>query len=294
MTLATSEDPREIVTDRLIHATPEKIFRAFAQPEHLAQWWGPRGFRNTFEEFDFRPGGHWKFVMHGPDGVDYDNHSVFREIDASSRVVLEHLTAPHFVLTVTLTEEGEKTRVDWRGLFDTPEVRDKVATYAVAANEQNLDRLEAELAAMSKADSSTATAKPRQIFVNLPIKNMERSKAFFTSLGFSFNPQFTNEQGACMVISPNISIMLLVEPFFQTFTNKPISDATRSTEVLICLSCESRAEVDSLVKNAIVAGGTSPNAPQDHGFMYGHGFTDLDGHIWELAYMDPNATPPLA
>ena len=132
----------------------------------------------------------------------------------------------------------------------------------------------------------------RKIFVNLPIKNMERSQAFFKSLGFSFNPQFTNEQGACMVVSDDIFVMLLVEPFFQTFTKKPIADATKSTEVLVCLSCDSRAEVDALVKKAIAAGGTSPNAPQDHGFMYGHGFTDLDGHIWELAYMDPNAVPP--
>ncbi|ROZ77409.1 VOC family protein [Ramlibacter sp. WS9] len=127
----------------------------------------------------------------------------------------------------------------------------------------------------------------RKIFVNLPIKNMERSQAFFKSLGFSFNPQFTNEQGACMVVSDDIFVMLLVEPFFQTFTKKPIADATKTTEVLVCLSAESRAEVDALVKKAIAAGGTSPNPPQDHGFMYGHGFTDLDGHIWELAYMDP-------
>jgi uncharacterized protein len=127
----------------------------------------------------------------------------------------------------------------------------------------------------------------RKIFVNLPIKNMERSQAFFKSLGFSFNPQFTNDQGACMVISDDIFVMLLVEPFFQTFTKKPIADATKTTEVLMCLSCDSRAEVDSLVKKALAGGATSPNPPQDHGFMYGHGFTDLDGHIWELAYMDP-------
>ena len=132
----------------------------------------------------------------------------------------------------------------------------------------------------------------RQIYVNLPIKNMERSKAFFGALGFSFNPQFTNEQGACMVISDAIYVMLLVEPFFQTFTKKQIADAGKTTEVLICLSCESRAEVDELVRKALAAGGTAPNAPQDHGFMYGHGFTDPDGHIWELMYMDPNAAPP--
>ena len=127
----------------------------------------------------------------------------------------------------------------------------------------------------------------RKIFVNLPIENMERSQAFFRALGFDFNPQFTNEQGACMVISEDIYAMLLVESFFQTFTKKPISDAKKSTEVLVCLSCESRAEVDELVRKALAAGGTAPNAPQDHGFMYGHGFEDLDGHIWELMYMAP-------
>lgn len=132
----------------------------------------------------------------------------------------------------------------------------------------------------------------RQIFVNLPVKNMASSQAFFKSLGFSFNPQFTNEQGACMVVADNIFVMLLIEPFFQTFTKKPVADATQSTEVLVCLSCESRAEVDDLVKKAVAAGGTTPNPPQDHGFMYAHSFTDLDGHGWELVYMDPAATPP--
>lgn len=136
---------------------------------------------------------------------------------------------------------------------------------------------------------------PRQIFVNLPIRNMEASQRFFRELGFSFNPQFTNEQGACMVVSEEHSyVMLLVEPFFQTFITKPISDARKSTEVLICLSCQSRAEVDELVRKAMAAGGTAPRPAQDHGFMYGHGFTDLDGHVWELMWMDPNAAPPQA
>lgn len=134
----------------------------------------------------------------------------------------------------------------------------------------------------------------RKIFVNLPIKDMERSQAFFRSLGFSFNPQFTNEQGACMVVSEDIFVMLLVEPFFQGFTKKPIADARKTTEVLVCLSCESRSEVDSLVQKALAVGGTAPNAPQDHGFMYSHGFEDLDGHVWELVWMDPVAAPPQA
>ena len=134
----------------------------------------------------------------------------------------------------------------------------------------------------------------RKIFVNLPIKNMEASQAFFRALGFSFNPQFTNEQGACMVVADDIFVMLLVEPFFQSFIKKPISDAKKATEVLVCLSCESRAEVDELVKKALAAGGTVPNTTQDHGFMYAHGFEDLDGHVWELVWMDPAAVPPPA
>ena len=125
-----------------------------------------------------------------------------------------------------------------------------------------------------------------QVFINLPIKDMARSQAFFKSLGFSFNPQFTNEQGACMVLSENHSyVMLLVEPFFQGFTKKPIADASKTTEVLIALSCESRAEVDEMVRKALAAGATAPNPQQDHGFMYSHGFTDLDGHVWEIFWM---------
>lgn len=134
----------------------------------------------------------------------------------------------------------------------------------------------------------------RKIFVNLPVKDMKRSQAFFRALGFDFNPQFTNEQGACMVVSEDIFVMLLVEPFFQGFTKKPIADAKKTTEVLTCLSCDSRDEVDALVKKALAAGGTAPNAAQDHGFMYSHGFEDPDGHVWELVWMDPAAAPPQA
>jgi predicted lactoylglutathione lyase len=134
----------------------------------------------------------------------------------------------------------------------------------------------------------------KQIFVNLPVRDLARSRAFFSSLGFDFNPQFSNEAGACMIIGENIFAMLLTEPFFRGFTTKPLADARECTEVLTCLSCESRAEVDALVAKAIAAGGRAPNPTQDHGFMYGHGFEDLDGHLWELAWMDPGAMPPQA
>jgi len=134
----------------------------------------------------------------------------------------------------------------------------------------------------------------KQIFVNLPVRNLARSRAFFSSLGFAFNPQFSNDDGACMIIGENIFAMLLTEPFFRGFTTKPVADARESTEVLTCLSCESRDEVDALVAKAIAAGGRAPNPKQDHGFMYGHGFEDLDGHLWELAWMDQAALPPQA
>ena len=131
----------------------------------------------------------------------------------------------------------------------------------------------------------------RQIFVNLPIRDMARSQAFFKALGLSFNPRFTNEQGACLEIAENIYAMLLIEPFFQGFTRLPVADARKTTEVLIALSCDSRDEVNDLVAKAVAAGATTPNAPQDHGFMYQHGFADLDGHQWEVFWMDENAAP---
>jgi predicted lactoylglutathione lyase len=132
----------------------------------------------------------------------------------------------------------------------------------------------------------------RQIFVNLPVKDLNRSVEFFTKIGFTFNQQFTNEQATCMIISDDIFVMLLIEPFFKGFTKKEIADATKTTECIICLSAESKEAVDELVSKAVAAGGTAPNPKQDHRFMYGHGFEDLDGHVWELAWMDASAAAP--
>lgn len=128
----------------------------------------------------------------------------------------------------------------------------------------------------------------KQIFVNLPVKDLDKSKAFFAALGYTFNPQFTDQNAACMIIAENsIYAMLLVEDFFRTFTGKPIASAKEATEAIVCLSCDGREEVDALVRKAVAAGGTAPRASKDYGFMYAHGFEDLDGHIWELAYMAP-------
>jgi uncharacterized protein len=125
-----------------------------------------------------------------------------------------------------------------------------------------------------------------KIFVNLPVKELKSSMKFFQQLGFSFNPQFTDDTAACMVISEDIFAMLLTHAKFQEFTNRPICDATKSTEVLLCLSQESRAAVDDLVRKAVAAGGKTIAEAKDYGFMYQHGFEDPDGHIWELIHMD--------
>ena len=128
-----------------------------------------------------------------------------------------------------------------------------------------------------------------KIFVNLPVKDLNKSVKFFTQLGFKFNPQFTDETATCMIVADDIFVMLLTGHKFKTFTPKEICDATKCTEVLVCLSCDNRGQVDEMVRKAVAAGGTTYNEPQDHGFMYGHGFQDLDGHIWEIIYMEPSA-----
>jgi predicted lactoylglutathione lyase len=129
------------------------------------------------------------------------------------------------------------------------------------------------------------------IFINLPVKDLKKSMEFFTKIGFEFNMQFTDDNAACLVISDKIFVMLLVESFFQTFTKKEIADATKTTEALICLSADSRESVDDIVNKALAAGGSPSNEPMDQGFMYGWSFQDLDGHMWEVAYMDMSAVP---
>ncbi|CAN5368627.1 VOC family protein [soil metagenome] len=130
-----------------------------------------------------------------------------------------------------------------------------------------------------------------KIFINLPVKDLNRSKEFFTSLGFSFNLQFTDEKAACLVIGENIFSMLITEPFFKTFTKKEISDAKNTTEVLIAIDVESKDKVKEMVNKAVEAGGSTYMDPKDHGWMYYHSFADLDGHQWEVMYMDESKIP---
>jgi predicted lactoylglutathione lyase len=134
----------------------------------------------------------------------------------------------------------------------------------------------------------TATYQ-QMIFVNLPVNDVDASKKFFTELGYSINAQFSDENTASVVISDTIVAMLLAKQTYATFTKKEIADATKTSEVLIALSAESREKVDELVEKALAAGGSPAGEPQDHGFMYGRSFDDLDGHTWEVVWMDPAA-----
>ncbi|NTV23528.1 MAG: VOC family protein [Nanoarchaeota archaeon] len=127
----------------------------------------------------------------------------------------------------------------------------------------------------------------KQLFVNLPVKDLSKSAEFFKKLGFTFNQQFTNESGGCLVLGENLYAMLLVEKFFKTFTVKAIADAKKTTEVLVAISVDSKDLVDEIVERAIAAGGKPFGQTQDHGFMYGRDFEDLDGHVWEIFWMDP-------
>ncbi len=130
-----------------------------------------------------------------------------------------------------------------------------------------------------------------QIYVNLPVKDLQKTIQFFTRLGFTFNPLYTNEKATCMIVAENIYVMLLVEKFFQTFTKKEIIDAKKSVEALLALSLGSREDVDEMVKKAVAAGGSTPRDPEDHGWMYSHAFEDLDGHIWEPFFSDESKLP---
>jgi len=140
--------PNEIFTTRLLNATPETVFRAFADPDKLKLWWGPDGFTNTFHVHDFSDGGLWEFTMHGPDGVDYFNQSRFVEVIPGAKVVVEHLNAPHFIGDYTFAVEEGKTRINWSMYLDTPEMKESVLNRVGDANQQNLNRLEEVLAGM--------------------------------------------------------------------------------------------------------------------------------------------------
>jgi uncharacterized protein len=137
-----------------------------------------------------------------------------------------------------------------------------------------------------------ADKNSRKIFVNLAVRDLARTMEFFRKLGFEFDPHFTDDKAACMIVSSEAYVMLLAEPFFKTFTKREVCNTATHTEALLAVSCGSRAEVDEMVNKAIAAGGKHALDPTDHGFMYGWSFYDVDGHHWEVLWMDPKAVPP--
>jgi uncharacterized protein YndB with AHSA1/START domain len=136
-----SKKTKELVTSRIIDAPREGVFKAISDATHLANWWGPSGFTNTFKVCEFRSGGKWIFTMHGPDGADYPNESVFAEIKAPERVVIKHISPPHFTLTISLTDQNGKTTVNWCQAFDSAETCAALRAICIPSNEENLDRL---------------------------------------------------------------------------------------------------------------------------------------------------------
>ena len=132
---------------------------------------------------------------------------------------------------------------------------------------------------------------PKQLFLNLPVKDLNRTVDFFTALGFTFNPDFTDENATCMIVNENAYVMLLLEAYFKTFTAKDVSSTQGSAEAIIAYSVDSREEVDEVVRTALANGGSVSQDPQDYGFMYNHSFQDPDGHLWEVFWMDPAGAP---
>lgn len=130
-----------------------------------------------------------------------------------------------------------------------------------------------------------------KIFVNLAVKDLKKTMNFFSELGFKYNMQFTDDKAACMIINDDASVMLLSEPFFRTFTKKELADAHKSTEVLNAIMVESKEKVNNILEKALAMGATEAREPQDHGYMFARSFSDLDGHIWEVCWMDMEAFP---
>jgi len=286
---------REIVLTRVFNAPRELVWKVWTDPKHIAQWWGPRGFTTTVTEMDLRPGGKSNYVMKAPDGAEYPVGGVFREVVPFERIVTTDEFGEGFevpgvdlpkgiIATIVFTEEGtNKTRLTLTLTHPTPEEKAKHEAMGVVGGwHSSFDCMEDHLGSLS-----AATGEPMSpgIFVNLPVKDLKRSVAFYTTIGFRLNPTFTDDTAACMMGSTAFSVMLLTEAKFKKFTPKAIADSTKTAEVLLAIPRPSKADVDGTVRAAVAAGGATYAEPKDYGFMYQHGFTDPDGHIWELIHM---------
>jgi predicted lactoylglutathione lyase len=184
---------------------------------------------------------------------------------------------------------GAEGELEIRQVFDaedfgaalTPELREQEERLRAEVEKQQVVK--------QQKGAPPSSVASKDIFVNLPVRDLTRTVEFFTRLGYTFNPQFTDENATCMIVGTNIYVMLLVEKYFKTFIDKPVVDARTSSEAIIALSAESRDAVNRIVETALAAGARRYGEPKDHGFMYQWGFEDLDGHIWEYIWMDPTA-----
>lgn len=296
----TSISDRELVIVREFAAPRALVWRVWTEPAHVAQWFGPRGFNTTVTQSDLRTGGKWRYVMHAPDGSEFPFHGVNKEVVPLEKIVstdefegeyetkLPGVDLPKGMVVTTLFEDAGpgKTRVTIRVLHPTAEDKKKHEAMGVVAGwNSSFECLDEHLGTLAACGSlATEPGKP-MIFVNLPVADLPRATAFYTAIGFRLNPQYSDATASGMALSDTIHVMLLTHAKFKEFITLPISDATKATEVLNCLSCESRGHLEATVRNAVSAGGTVYAEPKDYGFMFQHGFRDPDGHVWELIHM---------
>jgi len=294
-TKPTANADREIVLTRVFNAPRELVWKVWTDPKHIAQWWGPRGFTTTVKELDLRPGGKSHYVMQGADGSEYPVGGVFREVVPFERIVstdefLEGFEVPGVdlpqgtIATVVFTDDGpNRTKLTLTLTHATPEEKATHESMGVVGGWQSsFDCMEEHLGLLGAA---TGELIPPAIFVNLPVKDLKRSIAFYTALGARLNPQFSDDTAACLALTPAVVVMALTEAKFQSFTTKAIADATKTAQVELCLPRPSKADVDGMVRVAVAAGGAAHAEPTDYGFMYQHGFADPDGHTWGLIHM---------
>lgn len=290
---------RTIVLTRVFHAPRELVWKVWTDPRHVEKWWGPRSFTTTVKALDLRVGGRMHYVMTGHDGAEYPVGGVFLEVVPFERFVstdefLEGFDAggvelpQGVVTTVEFAADGPAhTTVTVTITHPTPAEKAKHEAMGVVGGWLSmldcLDEYAGHLAA--------ATGEPiaPAIYVNLPVKDLKRSIAFYTALGGRLNTEFSDDTAAALHLTPAVVVMALTEAKFRSFATKPIADATATTQVELSLPRPSRADVDGTVRAAVAAGGAAHGEPTDHGFMYQHGFTDPDGHTWGLIHLSCTA-----
>ncbi len=291
---------RTIVLTRVFNAPRELVWKVWTDPKHIAAWWGPRGFTTTVRQLDLRPGGRSDYVMKGADGAEYPVGGTFREVVPFERIVSTDefgegyealgVDLPKGVITTVEFAADGPTRTTLTVTISHPTAEDKAkheGMGVVGGWYSMLDCLDEYTGGLSAATGEPMTPA---IFVNLPVKDLKRSIAFYTALGARQNLQFSDDTAACLPLTPAVVVMALTEAKFQSFTTKAIADATKTAQVELTLPRPSKADVDGTVRAAVAAGGTAHGEATDYGFMYQHGFADPDGHTWGLIHM--SGMPP--